>query len=75
MAGEVESDWMVSLLVEEERDRLDGLAAGWEPLVHLGLNASKLKLPAAALPLTWMMTYPIQILESIESISAPFDAR
>ena len=32
VAGEVESDWMVPLLVEEERGRLIGLAAGHEPL-------------------------------------------
>ncbi len=32
VAAEDESDWMVPLLVEEERDRLIGLAAGSEPL-------------------------------------------
>ena len=40
VAGEVESDWMVPLLVEEERERLiDGLAAGGQPLVLLGNSA------------------------------------
>ena len=29
--GEVESEWMVPLLVEEERDRLNG----WQPRVNL----------------------------------------
>ena len=28
VAGEVESDWMVPLLVEEERDRLNGRQLG-----------------------------------------------
>ena len=35
VAAEVESDWMVPLLVEAERRQADGLAAGCEPLVRL----------------------------------------
>ncbi|MDA9674568.1 hypothetical protein N9T98_00075 [bacterium] len=35
VTGEIESDWMVPLLVEEEMDRLIGLAAGCEPLTPL----------------------------------------
>ena len=36
VAAEVESEWMVPLLVEEERDRLIGLAAGSKSLVTFG---------------------------------------
>ena len=37
VAGEVESDWMVPLLVEVERQAdADGLVAGRESLVRLG---------------------------------------
>ena len=40
VAGEVESDLMVPLLLEEER-QADGLAVGCEPLVLLGDKAAE----------------------------------
>jgi hypothetical protein len=36
VAAEVESEWMVPLLAEEERDRLMAWQLGCEPLVLLG---------------------------------------
>ena len=45
VAGEVESEWMVPLLVEEEKDRL---MAWRELLIRLGIKAAKLILPTAA---------------------------
>ena len=44
VAGEVESDWMVPLLVEEERDRADGLAAGCKPFVNVRFKSLLLTL-------------------------------
>lgn len=48
VAGEVESDWMVPLLVEAERDRLIGWQLGVSLHPVWGRIIVKLKLPTAA---------------------------
>ena len=42
VAGEVESDWMMPLLVEEERDRLMAWQLGVSPKFFLGIDHRKL---------------------------------